>query len=95
MVITIWWYEIERYPTWYERRGHCAAKVLTQYEDGVELEHSFVRDGIEYVLHVNATVGEGATIAVNGSNIGEWRVVTFEKRMCVLNPNSLSVRDGE
>ncbi|KPJ17085.1 Lopap [Papilio machaon] len=53
------WYEIERFPAWYEGFGHCAYKRFQACGRRIEIEHSFVRNDIHYILHVNSTYAPG------------------------------------
>ncbi|KAG6455307.1 hypothetical protein O3G_MSEX009128 [Manduca sexta] len=53
------WYEIERFPTWFEDYGQCAYKRIQYCNRRVELEHAFIRDGIQFILHVNSTYNPG------------------------------------
>ncbi|KAI5642830.1 lipocalin / cytosolic fatty-acid binding protein family domain-containing protein [Phthorimaea operculella] len=65
------WYEIERFNTWYEENGNCAYKYINQCGRRIEIEHGFVRDGVQYVLHVNSSYnpGDEAVFKINQSNI--------------------------
>ncbi|KAM3960490.1 insecticyanin-A [Aphomia sociella] len=65
------WYEIERFPAWYEHSGHCAYKRIQACGRKVEIEHAYVKDGIQYVLHVNSsyTPGDKAVFIIEESNI--------------------------
>ncbi|XP_063387497.1 lopap-like [Cydia fagiglandana] len=65
------WYEIERFPTWYEDQGDCAYKRISACGRHIEIEHVYVKDGIEYVLHVNTTysAGDEAVFVIQESNI--------------------------
>ncbi|KAG7297775.1 hypothetical protein JYU34_018517 [Plutella xylostella] len=65
------WYEIERYPAWYEKAGRCAYKELKQCGRRISIQHVFVRDDIEYVLHTNSTYDRGAeaVFVVAGNNV--------------------------
>lgn len=68
------WYEIERFPIWYEQFGDCAYKRIQYCGRRVEIEHAYVRDGIQFVLHLNTTYvpGDAAVFVVQESNIGEF-----------------------
>ncbi|KOB68096.1 Biliverdin binding protein-I, partial [Operophtera brumata] len=65
------WYEVARFPTWYENYGACAYKRIQYCGRRIEIEHVFVRDGIQYVLHVNSsyTPGDEAVFAIQENNI--------------------------
>lgn len=66
------WYEIARFPTWYEHFGACAYKTIQYCGRRIEIEHVFVRDGIQFVLHVNSTYypGDEAVFTIQENNIG-------------------------
>ncbi|XP_026763826.2 apolipoprotein D-like [Galleria mellonella] len=65
------WYEIERFPTWYEENGHCAHKRIQACGRTVVIEHYFIRNGIQYVLQMNSTYspGDEAVFEIEESNI--------------------------
>ncbi|KAL0819464.1 hypothetical protein ABMA28_007569 [Loxostege sticticalis] len=65
------WYVIERFPAWFESDGHCAYKRFQACGRRIEIEHVYVRDGIEYVLHVNSTYnpGDEAVFRFESNNI--------------------------
>ncbi|KAJ2953459.1 hypothetical protein O0L34_g1053 [Tuta absoluta] len=65
------WYEMERFPTWYEENGNCAYKFINQCGRRIEIHHGFVRDRVQYVLHVNSSYnpGDEAVFEINKSNI--------------------------
>lgn len=65
------WYEVERFPTWYEQYGNCAMKRLQYCARRIEIEHIFVRDGIQFVLHLNSTYapGDDAIFVIQENNI--------------------------
>uniref|UniRef100_A0A2H1VRJ6 SFRICE_003430 n=1 Tax=Spodoptera frugiperda TaxID=7108 RepID=A0A2H1VRJ6_SPOFR len=65
------WYEIERFPIWYEQYGDCAYKRLQYCGRRVEIEHVYVRDGVQFVLHLNTTYipGHEAVFEIHESNI--------------------------
>ncbi|XP_049877849.1 lopap-like [Pectinophora gossypiella] len=65
------WFEIERFPTWYEENGHCAYKTIQACGRRIEIQHGFVREGIQYILHVNSTYipGDEAVFNIQESNI--------------------------
>ncbi|KAJ0173503.1 hypothetical protein K1T71_010652 [Dendrolimus kikuchii] len=53
------WYEIQRFPTWYEDYGQCAYKTFDYCGREMEIGHGFIRDGVEFVLHLNSTYSPG------------------------------------
>ncbi|KAJ8723726.1 hypothetical protein PYW07_007706 [Mythimna separata] len=65
------WYEIERFPIWYEQSGDCAYKRIQHCGRRVEIEHVYVRDGIQFILHLNTTFapGDEAVFVIPESNI--------------------------
>ncbi|CAH0690325.1 unnamed protein product [Spodoptera exigua] len=67
------WYEIERFPIWYEQYGDCAYKRLQYCGRRVEIEHVYVRDGVQFVLHLNTTYipGHEAVFEIPQSNIAK------------------------
>ncbi|OWR41648.1 biliverdin binding protein-I, partial [Danaus plexippus plexippus] len=54
------WYEIERIPSWYDDDAMCSYKIIQRCGRRIEFQHGFVKDSIEYVLHVNSTYTPGA-----------------------------------
>ncbi|XP_063831203.1 lopap-like [Ostrinia nubilalis] len=65
------WYVIERFPAWFENDGHCAYKRIQVCGRRIEIEHVYVRDDIQYVLHVNSTYnpGDQAVFRIEKNNI--------------------------
>ncbi|XP_013192069.2 insecticyanin-A [Amyelois transitella] len=65
------WYEIERFPTWYEDYGACAYKRIQACGRRIEIEHAFVRDGVKYILHVNSSYvpGDDAVFVIQQNNV--------------------------
>ncbi|XP_068619354.1 insecticyanin-A-like [Battus philenor] len=53
------WYEIERFPTWYEGYTQCAYRRFQACGRRIEIEHSFVRDNVRFILHVNSSYAPG------------------------------------
>lgn len=66
------WYEIERFPAWYEEFTQCAYKRFQACGRKIEIEYSFVRDGVQFILHVNSTYapGDDAVFTFEKNNIG-------------------------
>ncbi|CAH0400612.1 unnamed protein product [Chilo suppressalis] len=52
------WYVIERYPTWYED-GQCSHKRFEACGRRIEIEHVFIREGVQFVLQVNSSYNPG------------------------------------
>ncbi|XP_021190592.3 lopap [Helicoverpa armigera] len=65
------WYEILRFPIWYEQYGDCAYKRIQYCGRRLEIEHVFVKDGVQFVLHLNTTYvpGDDAIFVIRESNI--------------------------
>ncbi|XP_053613667.1 insecticyanin-A-like [Plodia interpunctella] len=65
------WYEIERFPIWYEDYGSCAYKRIQACGRHIEIDHSFIRDGVQYILHVNSSYvpGDDAVFVIEHNNI--------------------------
>ncbi|XP_072929713.1 lopap-like [Epargyreus clarus] len=59
------WYEIQRYPAWYEKHGHCPYKRIQACGRRIEVEHGYVKDGIQFILHVNSTYAPGDEAVLN------------------------------
>ncbi|XP_026333310.1 apolipoprotein D-like [Hyposmocoma kahamanoa] len=76
------WYEIERFPAWYEEYGSCAFKTIDWCGNWIEIEHGFIRNEIQYILHVNSTYthGDEAVFEIKKNNIDPFGIplsVTF------------------
>ncbi|XP_032521565.2 lopap-like [Danaus plexippus] len=54
------WYEIERIPSWYDDDAMCSYKIIQRCGRRIEFQHGFVKDSIQYILHVNSTYTPGA-----------------------------------
>ncbi|CAB3248817.1 unnamed protein product [Arctia plantaginis] len=65
------WYEIERFPHWYERYGECAYLRFQYCERRVEIEHIYVRTGVRFILQQNSSYapGDEAIFMIDSSNI--------------------------
>ncbi|CAH2044961.1 unnamed protein product, partial [Iphiclides podalirius] len=65
------WYEVERFPAWYEESAKCASKRFQACGRRIEIEYAFVRDAIQYILHVNSTYipGDDAVFTFEKNNI--------------------------
>ncbi|XP_041969308.1 lopap-like [Aricia agestis] len=65
------WYEMQRFPTWYEDYGQCAYKIFDYCGRRLEISHGYIKDRVEYVLHVNTTYapGDEAVFTTPKSNI--------------------------
>lgn len=64
---------IERFPAWYEEFGSCAFKTIDFCGTRIEIAHGFVRNEIQYILHVNSsyTPGDEAVFEIKENNIGK------------------------
>ncbi|XP_004923379.1 apolipoprotein D [Bombyx mori] len=65
------WFEIERFPAWFEDKGHCAYKRFQYCNRKVEIEQVFIRDGIRFIIHRNSSYnpGDEAIFDIQPSNI--------------------------
>ncbi|XP_075983183.1 lopap-like [Anticarsia gemmatalis] len=65
------WYEIERFPVWYEQYGNCAYKRLQYCGRRVEIDHVYVKEGIQFSLRVNSSYapGDEAVFVIPETNI--------------------------
>ncbi|CAD0204035.1 unnamed protein product [Chrysodeixis includens] len=54
------WFVIERFPNWYENDGACAYQRIQYCARTVAIEHAYVKDGIQYILHMNSSYTPGA-----------------------------------
>ncbi|CAK1583862.1 unnamed protein product [Parnassius mnemosyne] len=65
------WYEIERIPIWYEEHAQCAYKRFQACGRRIEIEYGFVREGIQFILHVNSSYapGDEAVFTLEKNNI--------------------------
>ncbi|KAL4702762.1 hypothetical protein ACJJTC_002302 [Scirpophaga incertulas] len=53
------WHVLERYPVWYEDSGQCSSKRIETCGRRVEIEYTFVQEGVQYVLKMNSTYKPG------------------------------------
>ncbi|CAG9789461.1 unnamed protein product [Diatraea saccharalis] len=49
---------MERYPTWYED-GHCSHKRFEACGRRIEIDHVFIREGVQFVFQVNSSYNPG------------------------------------
>lgn len=73
------WYEIERFPVWYEMSGKCAYKMIKQCGRRIEFQHVFINNGIKYTLHVNSSYvpGDEAVFPIKENNIGKLKYISL------------------
>ncbi|CAH0728584.1 unnamed protein product, partial [Brenthis ino] len=53
------WHQIERFPSWYEESGDCSYKLIEQCGRRIEFQHTYVKNRIQYVLHINSSYAPG------------------------------------
>lgn len=59
---------------WYEGYGQCAYKHFEACGRLIEIEHGYVKDGINFALHINTTYapGDEAIFDIPTNNIGRY-----------------------
>ncbi|CAH2266873.1 jg8934 [Pararge aegeria aegeria] len=70
------WYTVQRVPSWYEEYGQCAYKLIQQCGRSIEFQHRSIRNGVEYVLHINSTYapGDEAVFDIQRNNIDPFGI---------------------
>lgn len=58
---------------WYEISGSCAFKTIEFCGNQIEIQHGFVKNNIQYILHVNSSYnpGDEAVFEIKENNVGK------------------------